>query len=361
MQRNKYHIYYKFLSQTLLCAKNSMNDPKNIVGIGNLIPVSDPDDAARINKIEQDIVNGANITDIGDDIDAAREFKDEMARLTASFMMGHDPTPSNSEGFLGGETHENNNDESETNVNLDKQESSDSDPFAHFKPNSDTVRSSYDFVPKDPRYQRATVEEQKQRHINSVLNDIEDDELGIDIDKDREEDEKANLLEQIDMLRDTLEDDGINIGSVPSVTKNSSIGDIRNVHKMLRLKNDRNRYCSFAEEMILAGAHGAEYLFDGEKEWFGRKPDLVGWPETVKVKLRRMRYDTSTFVQEIMSAYNMSPLMRLFVEILPSAFLYSRKRKTTQNDTLIKDLHTPRKRNENDLQYKDAIASLNSL
>jgi hypothetical protein len=46
---------------------------------------------------------------------------------------------------------------------------------------------------------------------------------------------------------------------------------------VLRLKNDRNRYSSFAEEMILSMAYGLEYLFDGEKEWFGRKPDLVGW------------------------------------------------------------------------------------
>jgi hypothetical protein len=164
------------------------------------------------------------------------------------------------------------------------------------------------------------------------------------------------------MLRDTLDDDGINITSVPIVSKNNSLTDIRNVHKMLRLKNDRNRYCSFAEEMILAGAYGAEYLFDGDKEWFGRKPDLIGWPETVKVKLRRMRYDTSTFVQEIMSAYSFSPGMRLLIELIPSMLLYSRKRKTTQHDTLVNDMTAPsKKRTENDGQYRDAIANLNSL
>lgn len=338
-----------------------MNDPKNISGIGGLIPVTDPSLSPEIIKLEQDIVKGAQLQGIGDDMDAAREYKEEMERLSSNFMMGHN------DGF-GGESDNHTNKDDTDDIEYDnpsaEHQNDTEDPFANLKPvQMETGSGPGSFFSKDPRYQKATIEEQKQRHINSVLNDIEDDELGIDVDKDREEDEKANLLEQIDMLRDTLDDDGINLGSVPIVTKNNSITDIRNVHKMLRLKNDRNRYCSFAEEMILAGAYGAEYLFDGEKEWFGRKPDLVGWPETVKVKLRRMRYDTSTFVQEIMSAYNMSPLMRLLIEILPSAFLYSRKRKTTQNDNLVKDLGnvSTKKRNENDAQYKDAIANLNAL
>jgi hypothetical protein len=93
-----------------------------------------------------------------------------------------------------------------------------------------------------------------------------------------------------------------------------------------------------------------EYLFDGKQEWFGRKPDLVGWSDTVKVKLRRMRFETSTFVQEVMQEYNMSAGFRLSLELIPSMFLYSRRRRDTQNDNLVSDL-----------DYKNAINKLNSM
>jgi hypothetical protein len=123
--------------------------------------------------------------------------------------------------------------------------------------------------------------------------------------------------------------------------------DIQNVYKILRLKNDRNHYCSFAEEFILAGAYGLEYLFDGEKEWFGRKPDLIGWSKTVQVKLRRCRYQTSTFVKDFMQEYNFTPGVQILLELIPSMFLFSRRKKLAQDS--------------NDDRYNEAFSSLNSL
>src|SRR3546814_9514064 len=59
-----------------------------------------------------------------------------------------------------------------------------------------------------------------------------------------------------------------------------------------------SRYCSFAEEFMLSGAHGLEYLFDGKNMWFGRwNPDLTGWHVHVNRKLRRMRTDTGKIVR----------------------------------------------------------------
>jgi hypothetical protein len=195
-----------------------------------------------------------------------------------------------------------------------------------------------------------TQEERKQDKINQVLHDIDDRELEFNVEKEKDEDDKASLLEQIDMLKITLEDDGVDVSGVPQITKNSSMNDVHNIYKILRLKNDRNRYCSFAEELILSGAYGMEYLFDGKKEWFTKTPDLTGWSSTVKVKLRRMRFETSTFVQEVMQEYNMSAGMRLALELLPSMFLYSRNRRLSQDDNLVSDV-----------EYKNAISKLNSM
>ena len=63
-----------------------------------------------------------------------------------------------------------------------------------------------------------------------------------------------------------------------------------------------------------------------------------------------MRYETSTFVQEVMQEYNMSSGVRLALELFPSMFLYSRNRRLSQNDNLVSDK-----------QYKNAISQLNTL
>lgn len=195
-----------------------------------------------------------------------------------------------------------------------------------------------------------TLEQKKQNYVDNVLRDIHDDkDLEFDIDKEREEDDKNSLLEQIDMLRITLEDDGVDLSNIPKIGKNNTFSEIQNIYKILKLKNDRNRYCSFAEELILSGAYGLEFLFDGEKEWFGRRPDLVGWSNTCRLKLRRCRFQTSTLVKEFMQEYNMSPAMQLMIELIPSMFLYSRQKKLANNDNIASDS-----------KFNEAISNLNA-
>lgn len=180
---------------------------------------------------------------------------------------------------------------------------------------------------------RFTEEEKKQKILNHVLDGVENRKFSVE--KEKEEDDKAILLEQIDMLLSTLEDEGIDVRRVPKVDVDSELHEIENVHKILRLKNDRNRYCSFAEECILAGSHTLEWLFDGKKTYMGRHPDLRGWSATVNIKLRRMRYDTSTFVSEVMQDYNLGHGTRIMFELLPSLFLYSKMKKSQYADNLI--------------------------
>lgn len=206
------------------------------------------------------------------------------------------------------------------------------------KYNSDDIDNMFNKVPAyRPRPntygERVTEEQKKQRILSHVLNGIEDQKFSVE--KEKEEDDKAILLEQIDMLMINLKDEGIDVSRVPDVDNSSPIEDIENVHKILRLKNDRNRYCSFAEECILAGSHTLEWLFDGQKTYMGRRPDLRGWSATVNIKLRRMRYDTSTFVSEVMQDYNLGHGTRILFELLPSLFLYSKMKKSQYADNLI--------------------------
>jgi len=174
---------------------------------------------------------------------------------------------------------------------------------------------------------RYTEEQIKRKQIDSVLSDI--GETGdFSMDNEKKEDEKASLLEQIDMLTESLEDEGINLSRIPKVSSRSSYEEIESVYRTLRLKNDRKRYTTLAEEIILAGAYGLENIFNGERVILGRyKPDLTDWHQTVNMKLRRMRFDTSSLVSDIMQDYNIGSGMRIAFELIPSLFTHSRLNK----------------------------------
>ena len=315
--------------------ENNLNDPKNIAGISSLLNDDDISSNVDLSELEKEIANGINIENNSttNEINVANEYQKEMEKLTRNYEIGNE----------FGTSVNNFDDTFDDNIddNFDEKSIYDLNKNIHNSP-----INTY----KDSQLNNMTDEHLKQEKINKVLNGIDDKELEFNIEKEKDEDDKSSLFEQIDMLKITLEDEGVDITGVPIVNKNSNIKDVQNVYKILRLKNDRNRYCSFAEELILAGAYGLEYVFDGKKEWFGRKPDLIGWPDTVKVKLRRMRYETSTFVQDVMQEYNMSSGVRLALELLPSMFLYSRNRRISQQDNLISD-------NE----YKNAISNLNNI
>lgn len=344
--------------------ENNLHEPKNIAGLSSLINDEDISSNVDLSELEKEIANGVNLNYVEknkseNNIDFAVEYKQEIERITRNYELDNDfsSNAKNNEYGLSDDM-DNTNNEYNANKNYDDIDDSYNNminavDFNIPENNTTLEKNIYNndtTIFEDKQLNDMTDEQTKQEKINKVLKGIDDKELEFNIEKEKDDDDKASLFEQIDMLKTTLEDEGIDVSGVPNVNKHSNIKDVQNVYKILRLKNDRNRYCSFAEELILAGAYGLEYVFDGKKEWFGRKPDLIGWPDTVKVKLRRMRYETSTFVQDVMQEYNMSSGVRLALELLPSMFLYSRNRRISQQDNLISDS-----------EYKSAINSMNNI
>lgn len=308
----------------------NIHERKNVMGMAQLM--SNNDNSNEILELEKKIISGADIDIEQEQEYDIKEYQRSMERLEQNYNMNDFSSSKRDEPMESSDFNNSNN-------------------YDHNISSSAKRSESYDIDIEDDQLNYMTREQKKQSYVDNVLRDIDDDnnaDIEFDIDKEKDEDDKNALLDQIDQIRDTLEDDGVLLTNVPIVTKNNSISDIKNVHKILRIKNDRNRYCSFAEEMILAGAHGIEYLFDGKNEWFGRKPDLIGWSNTVRIKLRRCRFETSTLIKEVMSDYNMGPAMRLILELVPSMFLYSRQKKLATTE-------------QSDDDYNAAISNLNSM
>jgi len=330
----------------------NLNDPRNIIGMSDIL-ADDDDDELDIDEIEKSIVNGVSYTKKETkQVDLAKEYDKELDQLTRQF--GIDSGSSGSGFGMSGSSKPSVPDVSggfgkspfDADDADDDQDDQDDDQNQNDQPQTKWSAAA----PRDSQLQRMTTEERKQNHINQVLGSI--DKAGDEtpfLQQEEEEDEMARIMEQIDLLKTNLESEGIDLSRIPDVGVNTSKKDAKAVLRILQIKNDRLRYCDMFEEGILAMAYGLESAFDGKKNWFGTQIDLTGWSETVKVKLRRMRYDTSSFVSEVMKGYNLGSGWRILFELLPSLFLYSRDRRLKANDNLISDD-----------RYKEAINNLGS-
>ncbi len=174
-----------------------------------------------------------------------------------------------------------------------------------------------------------TAEQSRREHIDSVMTPAH---RGFSFETEKKEDEKNVMLAEIDNLISLLEEDDVDLSRIPKVDRSSEFSEVESVLKILRHKNDNARYCSFAEEFLIFGAIGLEELFNGERSWMGYKPDLSGWSNHVNVKLKRMRHDTSTIVSEIMEYHGVSPLMRILLELIPSAAIHSRRQSERRHE-----------------------------
>jgi hypothetical protein len=266
-----------------------VDDPTSITGISKLLNYGGKKDPSSIER---------TITGNAPPSDSVDEFKRQLAALTS----------------LGIDMNEPSVDDGDAEPEDDRKEDADVAP------------------PASVSFARLTEEQKAQETLRRTFGqDLDNDSFSME--KEKDEDDKLRMLEEIDSLLTSLKDDGIDVSRVPIVTPQSSIVDVRNVHRILRLKNDRRRYQSFADEFIMAGAYGVEWLFDGKKTYLGYQPNMEGWSGTVHTKLRRMRYDTSAFVGDAMNNYDMGHGMRIMLELLPSAFLYGRTN-TKKNSTI---------------------------
>lgn len=329
----------------------SFHNPINIVGMANIL--ADDNDDINIDEIEKSIVTGIMPQKRSTDVSIEQEYNKEIADLNRKFELGL-PSDVKKNNIFGMDN--------EDPVSLDDLLNlSNNTPNRHETQHTTSVSQSYkapynltddsdDKItiprrewspsrPDDEHLKSLTTEERKQTHVNQVLHGIDRNNDDVEfIQQEDEEDEMAKIIEQVDGLRQYLEADGADLSRIPEITPTTTKKEARSILRILQIKNDRMRYCEFFEEGILAAAYGLETIFNGQREILGSKIDLTGYSDTVKIKLRRMRYDTSNFVSGIMKNYNIGSGWRIILEIAPSLLLYTRDRRiTSAKDNLMSD------------------------
>ena len=183
----------------------------------------------------------------------------------------------------------------------------------------------------------------RHRDTDDVLDRLNEDEpSAAGMSRERLMDDKARKIEKIQQLYGALEEDGIDCSKITIPSTDNSIHEIDAVLSTLQLKNDRNRYSTLANEVIMGMAEVVEAVFNGERAipLTGYRPDYTNYPATVSVKLHRMKYETSQVVSDFINEHKIGIKTRIGLELLPSFLLYpsqqarNKKEKGLNNDSL---------------------------
>lgn len=184
----------------------------------------------------------------------------------------------------------------------------------------------------DKYYDTKTKEEMLQNNIKSVMNDVPN--INFNMEQESEKEQKNHLLEVIESLKDDLEELGTRLDRIPNVSNDSSLQLIEDVHKRLLFKYNKIKYNSIAEEGLIAMANLLELIFDGNHTYFGVKPDVTGYSDVVKSKLKRIRFETSTAVSKFVNYHEIGIFPRIAMELLPSLITQSQRKRIQANDTI---------------------------
>jgi hypothetical protein len=146
------------------------------------------------------------------------------------------------------------------------------------------------------------------------------------------EQERTSMLDDIDELRSELSNmEGINIRTIPMVERNSSIGDIRNVYKLLLHKKNMGMYFETARDVLMIGINNLVNFCDGRP---GR-PNLTGWQSTASLRLNSLKTELASMVSGFFKNYSIPPVAQILLSLVPSAFLHAslRERQTGMQAT----------------------------
>jgi len=320
-----------------------ITDASALLGMANLLNNSEIDNSLKPKSIEKELIqNSLEFDSIINHNDELMNYNpiNEYNQVIDNII---DKNDSSNNDIYNNDDDNNSNDNSNDN---DDDTISEIDELINFS--SSNNLNNYD---SNTFSYKLTEEQKNQKIVDSILdvkaeqkssynnnNNNNNNLLSFNIDDENREDLKVSLLEKIDNLMEELEDDGISLDKIPRVDYNTDLEKIEYVTKLLMLKSNRNRYASLGEEFILAMASGLEMVCNGDRELFGLRPDLQGYSDVVKVKLRRLRNETSQVVGNVVEKYEMSPFTTLLIELIPSLFLHSKRRKNQISDNLYNDL-----------------------
>jgi len=282
----------------LIMGDASIDNGSNISGISLLLNMEKISNGVDIDDMERKVKNmyieaeAEESAEEDEDVDILNEYEQAMDELKSDIA----------------------DDEENTDREDDDDNINDNDDVVSIVSRSQSIKSKYIPDPNDDLYTQKTRDDQLQTSISRVMETVP--KMNIDMEQEIEEDRRNTLLEQIESLRDDLSELGVSVDSQQYyVPYDAPLKRIEEVNRRLTFKYNKLKYNSIAEEALVAGASLLEMVFNGHHEYFGCKPDITGYSDVVKSKLKRIRVETSTAVSRFVAANNVGVVPRLMMEL----------------------------------------------
>jgi len=169
-------------------------------------------------------------------------------------------------------------------------------------------------------------EKNRQAHLDRVLENMQYHEEGL-LDDALVEDQKMNLLIEIDQDWEELVVQRVDMSNIEKPTMSSSLDEITLIHRRLREKIRHIQNADIGESGMMFVVNQITKVCDGSRPYL---PDLDGWGPQAKIILRRNRWMLSRGVSKTASQIGMGDLGLAFMQLGVSAAAYSALR-TAQN------------------------------
>lgn len=301
----------------------------NISGISLLLNVEKISNSIDIDDMERKVKNmyievgeeTPNDDEVSGETDLLNEYEQAMEEIESVMTGGNNR---NDRGNDADDDEDADEDEDDDDEEDDADDEDEREPTMSSRMMSD---------PRDKLFMQKTRDEHLQSSLSRVMETVPN--MNIDMEHEIEEERKNSLLEQIEALRDDLSELGVSVeGAQYYVSYDAPLKRIEEVHRRLTFRYNKLKYNSIAEEALVAGASLLEMVFNGKHEYFGCRPDITGYSDVVKSKLKRIRVETSTAVSRFVSKNNIGVAPRLMMELLPSLITQSQRRKLQAGDSL---------------------------
>lgn len=343
-----------------------MDAPINVIGLSSLINKNETNRQLDIKDIESEFINKNSIfnssnQNIQDEYLSIEDYQCKLQNINANISTHSDQVSNYKEDDVFSVTNLPNNKAYSFNGDDDNMFMDDNDDAMSVITQMNDLdkdlnelnfnMSSASPPKSDPLLVKMTNEQHNQNIVNNALGDEYDNSnINFDIDQESKDEKKLMLLEKIGDIHSKLMDEGIDVNNIPPVDHTSNIESIEYSHRVYMIKYNRHRFSGFAEEFILAGAGVLETVFNGNNKFLGLKPDLTDYSDTVRVKLRRLRHETSTIMGGVMEQYSIGPVMRIMIELLPSMFLHAKMNKSQYKNNI-----------HHEMNMNNAISDLRNL
>lgn len=326
-------------------AEDNINDPSVLTGIAGIVNRRKVNHKLNLENVERELMNQlggmkpVEIKPINQELDdILKEVRTEPKRVPKMEIKVDDSDSSEAE-----DEYEESSEEEDVRLAtassptyqklIANADPSPRTPYRVQPPRAAPVPAPVQYAPAPVQYAPAPVRALKpvvthaQEALQAYSGDINMQEEMIEA--ERIEEDKERMLMDIEDIRAELEDDGVDVSRIPIVNSDTHPSVVTKVYNQIKRKYNRSRCEDLGSNIFLSTATLVEMVFDGKKSYFGYKPNMDGWSRTVRSKMRRMRYEQSTIISNALDYYNIGPIGRIGLELIPSAFLHSVMRRET--------------------------------